>query len=173
MSEQKHPNVEETPPHLREFLAFLPELSEETDRGMALITTSFIDELLRRVLLAYFIEGKTSSSLVEGFNAPLGTLATRASAAVALGLVSYKEFAEIEIIRKIRNKFAHHVHVSFKDASVSDLCKNLVFAAQDYDDVTVDPRGRFSTSAVAVIMNLTNRPHYVALKRVRFEEWAY
>jgi hypothetical protein len=33
-----------THPHLAEFTAFLPELDKETDRGMVLIATSFIDE---------------------------------------------------------------------------------------------------------------------------------
>jgi mannitol operon repressor len=63
-----------THPHLAEFSAFLPELNKETDRGMVLFATSFIDELMRRTLLAFLLESETSSSLVEGFNAPLGSL---------------------------------------------------------------------------------------------------
>ena len=31
-----------THPHLKDFFAFLPELNKESDRGMALIATSFI-----------------------------------------------------------------------------------------------------------------------------------
>lgn len=72
------PPLNETPPHLREFLAFLPELNKESDRGAALIATSFLDELLRRTLLAFMIEGKASISLIEGFNAPLWPAAAMA-----------------------------------------------------------------------------------------------
>ena len=179
MSEEKEGDrPERTPlgvthPHLAEFSAFLPELNKETDRGMVLITTSFIDELMRRTLLAFLLESDASSSLVEGFNAPLGSLATRSSAAFALGLISEREMKEADTLRRIRNQFAHHVHVSFENQSVGDLCKNLTLAAADYGSVTVDARGRFSTAAVALILNLTNRPHYVSRQRRQFLEWPY
>ena len=69
------------------------------------------------------------------------------------------------------NVFAHHVHVSFEDQSINDICQNLDLAAKDYGDVVVDTRGRFSTSAVALIMKLTNRPHYVAKRRLGRVDW--
>jgi mannitol operon repressor len=136
---------EESHPHLKEFAAFLPELNKETDRGMALIATSFIDELLKRVLLAFFLEGETSASLVEGFNAPLGTFSTRIAAAAALALISETECSEANYLRKIRNLFAHNVHVSFSDKHVIDMCRNLRMAAPDYGNVIVNSRGQFST----------------------------
>jgi mannitol operon repressor len=177
--ERQAPPLEVAHPHLAEFAAFLPELNKETDRGMVLIATSFIDELMRRTLLAFLVEDATSSSLVEGFNAPLGSLATRSAAAFALGLISGQELKEADTLRRIRNQFAHHVHVSFDDQSVADLCKNLIMAAQDYSSVekkhsvTVDMRGRFSTAALCLILNLTNRPHYVSRQRRHFVKWPY
>jgi mannitol operon repressor len=177
--ERQPPPLEVTHPHLTEFAAFLPELNKETDRGMVLIATSFIDELMRRTLLAFLVEGETSSSLVEGFNAPLGSLATRSAAAYALGLISEQELTEADTLRRIRNQFAHHVHASFDNQSVADLCKKLTMAAQDYSSVekkhtvTVEARGRFSTAAVALILNLTNRPHYVSQQRRQFVRWPY
>jgi hypothetical protein len=170
---------EVTRPHLAEFSAFLPELNKESDRGRVLIATSFIEELMKRTLFAFFLENDTSSSLVEGFNAPLGSLATRSAAAFALGLISERELKETDTLRRIRNLFAHHVHVSFENQNVGDLCKNLTMAAQDYSSaqdhhtVIVDARGRFSTAAVALVLNLTNRPHYVSRQRRQFIEWPY
>jgi len=111
--------------------------------------------------------------LLEGFNAPLGTLSTRIAAAAALGLISEREAKEADRLRKIRNFFAHHVHISFDDQNIRDLCGNLEMAAQDYGDVVVNTRGRFSTSAVALIMNLTNRPHYVGQERLQPRAWTY
>jgi hypothetical protein len=43
----KRQPLETTHPHLKDFLAFLSEHYKESDRGMALIATSFIDDLLR------------------------------------------------------------------------------------------------------------------------------
>jgi hypothetical protein len=54
----ERPPLEETHPHLTEFLAFLSEVSKESDRGVVLICCSFVDELLRRTLAAFFIENE-------------------------------------------------------------------------------------------------------------------
>ncbi len=88
-----------------------------------------------------------------------------------MGLISDREYADLDMMRKVRNEFAHNVHISFEDQRVRDLCKRLTLAAKDYGDVVVGSRGQFTTAAVALIANLTNRPHYVALKRLSAQEW--
>jgi mannitol operon repressor len=168
---EKHRPIEETHPHLRDFLAFLPELNKESPRGCVLISCSYLDNLMREILLSFFIDGDDGKRLAEGFNAPLGTLSTRSSAAFALGLISEREFKEITTLRKVRNRFAHHVHASFAMQEIRDLCYNLTMAAQDYEGVTVDARGRYTTAATSLILSLTNRPVYVARKRRKFENW--
>jgi hypothetical protein len=163
--------LEVSHPHLREFSRFLPELNRESDRGRVLISCSYLDELLHHILLAFLIERESSRCLVEGFNAPLGTLSTRTAAAYALGLLSEREFKECETLRRIRNRFAHSVHASFEMQEIRDLCRNLTMAADDYDGVIVDARGRYTTAAVALVLNLTNRAAYVSRKRCQSNEW--
>src|SRR5947208_1359141 len=119
---ERPPPLEETHPHLRDFLRFLPELNKESARGCVLISCSYLDDLMRETLLAFFVEGETGKRLVEGFNAPLGTFSTRSSAAFALGLISERELKELTILRRIRNRFAHHVHASFEMQEIRDLC---------------------------------------------------
>lgn len=173
----KEPDLPEQPsilvshPHLNDLITFLPELNKESDRGMALIATSFIDELLHRTIEAFLIKGHWAKALLEGFNAPLGSFSTRITAAAALGLISELEAKEANLLRKIRNMFAHEVHVSFRDQKVEALCGNLELSAKDYGDVIVGARGQFSTAAVALIINLTNRPHYVGLQRLPCRDW--
>jgi mannitol operon repressor len=163
--------VEESHPHLKDFFGFLPELNKESDRGRALIACSYLDELMRRILLAFLIERDGTKRLTEGFNAPLGTLSTRTSAAYALGLISEREFKECETLRRIRNRFAHDVYASFDSQDIRDLSRTLTLAAQDYDDIVVDARGRYTSAAVALILNLTNRPVYVSRKRRQPDDW--
>jgi mannitol operon repressor len=166
--------LEVTHPHLIEFFGFLPELNKESDRGRVLISCSYLDELLRQTLLAFFIEDDNSNRLVEGFNAPLGTFSTRISAAFALGLISEREFKECNTLRRVRNRFAHNVQASFDIQEIRDLCQNLTYAAPDYGDAPpIDARGRYTTAAVALILNLTNRPHYVSKHRQAFRDWPY
>ena len=166
-------SLETTPPHLKEFVAFLGELNKESERGAVLISCALLDELLTTIIRAFVLERPESERLLEGFNAPLGTLSARSVAALALGLISDIEYQETETIRKVRNHFAHEVHASFKEDRVKALCSNLKLAAKSDDTVTVNARGQFTSAAVGLILNLTNRPHYVAQKRRQFEPWPY
>jgi mannitol operon repressor len=162
---------EETHPHMKDFAAFLDDFNEETERGAALAAAAFLDNLLERVLGAFLIPNDSGFNLTKGFNAPLGTLAARIAACHAMGLISEDEYKECELIRKVRNEFAHKVKMSFDDHRVKGLCSSLKMSAKPYGDVTVSIRGRFTTAAVALILNLTNRPHYVAQQPLKFQNW--
>lgn len=162
-----------THPHLRSFMEFLEDFNRETERGAALAAAAMVDDQLGRTIEAFLIPNKGSSALLEGFNAPLGTFSARIAAAFALGLISEQEYRECDLIRKVRNEFAHQIKVSFKTEKIVSLCAQLKMAARDYDDVNVDTRGKFTTAAVCLILNLTNRPHYVAQERLKPQEWKY
>ena len=164
---------EETHPHLKEFAVFLDDFNKETERGAALAAAAFLDDLLNKILTAFLIESNTSKALLDGFNAPLGSLAARTAAAHAMGLISEIEKDECDLIRKIRNEFAHKARMTFDNATVQSLCSKLTMSAKSYSDVTVSTRGLFTTAAVALILNLTNRPHYVGEHRLKEREWKY
>ena len=163
--------LEETRPHLKDFVAFLEEFNKETARGASLAAASFLDDLLARTIAAFLIPNDSSFALTNGFNAPLSTLAARIAACHALGLISEQEYKECELIRKIRNEFAHKVHMSFKNDRVRSLCASLTMSAKPYEGVHVDTRGQFTSAAVALLMNLTNRAHYVSHKALAYGNW--
>jgi DNA-binding MltR family transcriptional regulator len=160
-------------PHLREFMPFLDELDKESPRGKVLIASSYVDDQLRQILKAVMIQAREVEKLLEGFNAPLGTLSSRATAAYVMGLISQKEYDECNKIRAIRNKFAHAVQMSFDDPSVIDLCRGLNFKAPDYRDVVIKSEGQFTSAAISLVMNLVNRAAYVAQHRLEYREWKY
>jgi mannitol operon repressor len=58
-----------------------------------------------------------------------------------------------------------------KAARRSSLCAQLQMAAKPYAEVTVNTRGQFTSAAVSLILNLTNRPHYVGQRRLQAVEW--
>lgn len=160
-------------PHLNEFMHLLPALNSESERGRVLIACSYLDALLRDIINSALRETKESLQLLEGFNAPLGTLGSRATAAYAMGLITSNEFRECETLRKVRNKFAHNVHASFDLPDIKALCKNLTMSAKDYDNVVVDAKGQYTTAAVCLILNLTNRPTFVEKRPRISDEWPY
>ena len=160
-------------PHLADFLRLLEHLNRESERGQVLICSAFIDDLLVKVIHAFLIEGPSANKLLNGFNAPLGSFSARIEAAFAMGLIISPEYQDAQTIRKIRNEFAHAVDVSFQNPKIKQLCANLNFSAKDYKDVVVAPRGQFSSAATGLILNLTNRPHYVSQSRLRPRRWPY
>ena len=89
----------------------------------------------------------------------------------AMGLISEQEYKECELVRKIRNEFAHKVHMSFEVDRVRSLCEALTMSAKPYEGVAVDVRGKFTTAAVALLINLTNRAHHVSQKSLKYGNW--
>lgn len=165
-------------PNLAEFFPYLELLAKESDRGKVLISTGFLEEQLKNVLLAFMLHTPQANELVSSANAPLGTFSSRISSCYVLGLISEDEHHDLTLIRRIRNDFAHNIHTNFDTKSVVDRCKQLRLKAHDYTseklgEVVMEASGQFTTSAVAIIMHLTNRPHYVSKKRRVYENWKY
>ena len=121
--------------------------------------------------MAFLIPNDSKAALTNGFNAPLGTFSARIAACHAMGLISEAEFKNCELIRKIRNEFAHKIKMSFNDNRVRSLCSSLTLSAKSNSATDVDTRGQFTTAAVALILKLTNRAHYVGQKALKYQEW--
>jgi mannitol operon repressor len=160
-------------PHLTRFKALLAEMNKESPRGMVLISTALLDEHLAECIKARIVDSRDVDKLTDGFNAPFGTFSARIAGAYALGILSEDEFHDLEIIRKIRNDFAHQISIGFDNQSVGARCSNFKLSAKDYGQVVVDPESQFSSTAIALIMRLTNRAEYVSQKRLIPEEWPY
>ncbi|GAB3754715.1 hypothetical protein [Spirosoma pomorum] len=158
-------------PHLAEFLPLLDKLNEETPRGKILLGCSYIDELLKKTIEAFLIKSIETNELLNGFAAPIGTFSSRIKLSYALGLISEAEKKEILTLKAIRNLFAHNFKVTFEDPKVKKLCNALTYSAKSYDDVVVDAPGQSNTSAIAIMLNLVNRPTYVARKKLSKQEW--
>jgi mannitol operon repressor len=170
---EKLRSLEATHPHLQEFAAFLDDFNKETERGAALAAAAFVDDLLQKVLAAFLLDENSSSELLNGKDAPLASMSSRIRAAHAMGLISEEEKRECDLIRKIRNEFAHKVKMSFDDARVKGLSSGLTYGAKPYGDKSVSTRGIFTTAAVSLILNLTNRPHYVGRSKLKYQVWPY
>lgn len=93
---------------LRSLNRFLAVIGEQDDRAMVLSLATFIEVTLGRLLLTYFRNCKATKELVEGFSAPLGTLGTRIKAVYAFGLVTEDQYRDLEVLRRVRNQFAHN-----------------------------------------------------------------
>lgn len=130
-------------------------LSAHDERGLALALAAFAEDTLGRLLLTYLIDCKQSKDLVEGFNAPLGTLASRMKAAYAVGLLTKEQYEDLEIARKIRNLFAHNWEgVSLSQPDIRAMIGQLHGYNFDQTPMTTEPRDRLQQSISNVLTEL-------------------
>lgn len=90
-----------------EFVPFARELHAESDRGMALSGTAYLDDRLGKLIEAYLTRDTSAAKLIWGGTSPLGTFSARIAMAHALGLIGNDERDHLNMLRKIRNLFAH------------------------------------------------------------------
>ena len=154
-------------PQLKLFNAYLDEFKGESDRGSVLVSAAKIDDLLKRSIKSFRSDCAPARALLEGFNAPLGTLSSRIMAAYAMGLIDNTLFHECQKIRKIRNAFAHDIHTSFNQPDIRSICDSLHYAAKFASSYKL-PSLKFTVSAISVILFMTYLPVTVAKRRLQY-----
>jgi len=159
---------------IKYFSEFLKEFQGETDRGAALVGAALIDDRLERLLKSHFISCKQANELLCSSTAPLGSFSARTKVAYCLGLITELEHNECNLIRRIRNEFAHKVHgLTFKDNKVFDLCNNLQANTPDGKRFNGDARQLFINSVIFTSLSLWYRPEYSEPYKAKSIEWAH
>ena len=161
---------------LQYFSGFLADFQKESDRGGALVGAALLDNRLERLLLSHLVAGKVTQNLVVGRNAPLGTFSSRINASFAMGLITTEERQDLNIVRSIRNEFAHREHgVSFEDSTIAGLCSSLRSRRPPkmIEDHGYTSRARFNDAVIFTAMQLWYRPEHAVEFRARERNWPY
>lgn len=159
---------------LKYFSDFLKEFQSETDRGAALAGGALIEDRLERILRSHFLSVPESDDLLRGSLSPLGTSSSKIKCAYCLGLITNLEYSECEIIRRIRNEFAHKLHgLSFQDQKIKDLSKNLKANTPDGLRFNGNTRQIFINSVILTSLSLWYRPDYNKPFKAEIREWEY
>lgn len=120
---------------------FLDTLRAETDRACAVLASSFLDSSLEAYFHATLTVDAPARLFEEG--GALGSFAARIELAFALGMISDAERADLELVREIRDAFAHDDEYSldFGTLSVAELCFRLRHSREFFDgsDAGDDP----------------------------------
>lgn len=161
-----------TEPEIEQLGAFLFSFNKESDRGAALVAASMLDDRLEKILSAFLIESSAAKDLISGFNAPLGTFSSRASAAAALGLIQENEFNEITAIRKIRNEFGHGWEpLTFESENVAVHARKLPWRGPAELEPTSSNRSRFNFAVALLLTDLMWRVRLVSSERRAHKKW--
>jgi len=106
-------------------------LSQESDRGCALVGGALLDEHLRDYLAAYFETDAITTALLDAQNAPLFTFSSRIKLAHAIGIIDADWFHGFEVVRRIRNAAAHFerkhgFNTGFQTEPIKNRCLELI-----------------------------------------------
>jgi hypothetical protein len=107
------------------FDGFFVSLRQESDRAAAVLGAAFLDTLLADLLRRHLVPGLAKDAFEH--NGPLGSFADRTTMAYALGLINSATKADLDLIRRIRNDFAHsHDHkLSFSVDAIRSRAREL------------------------------------------------
>jgi DNA-binding MltR family transcriptional regulator len=102
------------------------QLMKESNRGAVLVGVAYLDDLLIRLFKARLRLTETLSEDLFESSGPLFTLSSRIKVAYSLGWIGPETFRDLNLLRKIRNDFAHlHIPITFEDPSVQSRCREL------------------------------------------------
>jgi hypothetical protein len=111
-----------------QIVALVGELQNVSDRVTAISCAAFLDDTVGAALMARFIPiGVTwKDRIFTGVNAPFGSFYSKMVAGYALGLFGPLTYADLNIIRSVRNDFAHTATpLLFTDEAISKKCGQL------------------------------------------------
>lgn len=178
------PDLEKTISHpleltSEELHAQMEELTEGSDRTIAVFGGSMVEWHLRRLMETFILHGgrkPVRPNFKALFNGPLGTFSARIEIAYAFGVISEDQWWDMTIIRATRNEFAHSSYSrSFQDEDIAKWCaqfrgldeelhKNLIGNSQETRKAwpPKEPRWRFIFSVLTQSIYLSGE-----LKKVK------
>ena len=164
--------VSKAEPEVLELSEFLREFNRDSEKGAVLSAGAYLDQRLVEILNSFFVDSKESNELLLGFNAPIGTFSARIKATYSLGLIQQNEYEELNIIRKVRNEFAHSwKKVSFTDNKIKDLCGSLPWVGPEELEESSEPRARFTFLVSILLADLLWRVRLIQKERRIIKIW--
>ena len=120
----------------QQWSSFSHELKLESDRGSAVLSAIWIEELLTRKFKNLFSKGNSDArKTLYNFNGPFSSFSSKITAAYCLGWLEQDTYHDINLVRKIRNTFAHHLHgISLECAEITTLINRFKTPKKYYSD---------------------------------------
>jgi len=139
---------------------FYKEFNNESPRGAVLIAAAFLDTQLQKLLESNFINDKSAIKRIfdNERNGSLSTSYAKIQTAYCLGLINKVIHDDLNVIRKIRNKFAHEMFgFNFENLEIVKLCENLNTGKIPFDHIAKTPENIFKISTAILMYDLAIR----------------
>ena len=93
-----------------------------SDRSIVITCAAGLEACTIKILSAHINNECRPKDLFSGPTAPFGTFSARITISLALGLISKSEADALNLVRSVRNKFAHEIDASFENEKIVKLC---------------------------------------------------
>lgn len=115
---------------LGEWNEMVETFHKESDRGAAILSGSFAEHALGLYLKHRIQDKKVADELFNAMG-PLSSFSQRVTIAYAFNLIPHSNYKDFEIIRKVRNHFAHHpLDTTFTTPEIQKMCTSLSMYAE-------------------------------------------
>ena len=154
--------------------ARLFDYREASDRAIAIIGPAFLDTLLSGILVEFMVDDEKEVTKLLQPDRHLGTYGGRVTACYCLGLVGAKVTADLRIVGKIRNQFAHEIRTDFSDFKISQWCRQLQWHKESIGTPPPNATNRdlFQVGVNQLVAHLTGLPSTARFtKRVPVKEF--
>jgi DNA-binding MltR family transcriptional regulator len=117
---------EKPAPDLMQLIKRSGLLREESDRGCALVATAWIDDSLTELVRSRFVDDRAAADELLDGDTPLATFSAKIKLLYCMGVINKEVKNDLDIIRAIRNLFAHdRDRLGFDTPTIKDRCRNL------------------------------------------------
>gem|GEM_PF-5869052 len=107
-----------------EFKHFLWAADNETDRGLVLSSSAYLEIQVERITQALLGRNPHSNILLRN-DGPLGTFSSRINLCTCFLAISEFECKALKLISNIRNDFAHRLLIDFEAIAIRDKATEL------------------------------------------------
>lgn len=136
------------------------EIFKQSDRAAGIVSGSILEEILQRMITAFLMSHPNISKTMFDGVSPLSTFAAKIDLSYHLGLINETEYKDLNLIKKIRNEFAHSIKaISFDTNIIKDRCQELKTLQQSnppkvmYDNIkSVKMFYQINTTMLAAIL---------------------
>ncbi len=159
--------------HRKEFIQEINQ--EKNDRGAAILVVTNVENALRICLQNILVNQDVLHDNLFGINAPMSSFDSKIRMSYALGIIGSEMRKNLDVIRSVRNAFAHsQIPITFETKEVSNaaallrkpdlvhanLIEDTVFA-HDWE-ISITTRMKFITICNIMATNLARYAHLVA-----------
>jgi len=135
------------------------------ERAIAILGGTFLEMALEHLLHAFFPEGEKEVKKLFEYNQPLGNFSGKISLSYCLGLIDKMIKDDLNLVRKIRNKFAHDLYITFNDEEIKSWCQGLKFHIVSMMRRPPDGATELQIFQVGVNQLITNLSGYISVSR--------